>query len=313
MGKVKGIFATNISGKVGNVVFRKNGKQNVVSQRPASVKNPRSDDQQRQRAFIKTVASAYSVFKPICDHSFEGVTYGGKSMNFFNKENYRIVASGAFAVLKNSSNVVIPCNFLMAKGSIRWNNSWGEGGQIANIGTYLTDKKITDLAELKYFQLLEALGLKRGDQLTIISVSQTGQAYFFNGNQVEQRACEMYYTRYIFDTSEVATTTTKALTAATDSSGEFMLSGSILGEESELDWRAVLRVDAKGVVKVVNQNAKAPYLYTAIISRKSADKWLRSTATMNTTEDEYIGQYGIEEVLPSYSPSGERYLNNAER
>lgn len=313
MGKVKGIFATNISGKVGNVVFRKNGKQNVVSQRPASVKNPRSDDQQRQRAFIKTVASAYSVFKPICDHSFEGVTYGGKSMNFFNKENYRIVSSGAYVVLKNSSNVVVPCNFLMAKGSIRWNNSWGEGGQIADIGKYLTDNKITDITELKYFQLLEALGLKRGDQLTIINVSQTGQAYFLNGNQVEQRACEMYYTRYIFDTSEVAATTTKALSAAPVGSGEYRLSASILGEESELDWRAVLHVDAKGVVKIVNQNAAAPYMYTAIISRKSADKWLRSTATMNAPEDDYIGQVGIEEVLPSYSPSGERYLNNAER
>lgn len=312
MGKVKGIFATNISGKVGNVVFRKNGKQNVVSQRPASVKNPRSDDQQRQRAFIKTVASAYSVFKPICDHSFEGVTYGGKSMNFFNKENYRIVSSGAFAVLKNSSNVVVPDAFLMAKGSIRWNNNWGEGGQIANIGKYLTDNKITDISALKYFQLLEALGIKKGDQLTIINVSQTTPEFSLGSNTVVQRACDMFYTRYIFDTSEVATTTTKALTAVADSSGEFQLSGSILGEESELDWRAVLRVDAKGVVKVVNQNAQAPYMYTAIISRKSADKWLRSTATMNVS-DEYIGQYGVEEVLPSYSPSGERYLNNAER
>lgn len=312
MGKVKGIFATNISGKVGNVVFRKNGKQNVVSQRPASVKNPRSDDQQRQRAFIKTVASAYSVFKQICDHSFEGVTYGGKSMNFFNKENYRIVASDVKAVLKNSSNVVVPDKFLMAKGSIRWNNSWGEGGQIADIGTYLTDNKITDLAELKYFQLLEALGLKRGDQLTIICVSQTGQAFFMDGNRVEQRACEMYYTRYIFDTSETATTTTKALTAETGSTGGYRLSASILAEESELDWRAVLNVDAKGVVKIHTQDANAPYMCTAIISRRSADKWLRSTATMNTS-DEFIGQVGIEDVLPSYSPSGERYLNNAER
>lgn len=311
MGKVKGIFATNISGKVGNVVFRKNGKQNVVSQRPASVKNPRSDDQQRQRAYIKTVASAYSVFKPICDHSFEGVTYGGKSMNFFNKENYRIVASDIKAVLKNSSNVVVPCHFLMAKGSIRWNNSWGEGGQIADIGKYLTDNKISDISTLKYSQLLAALGIKKGDQLTIINVSQTEQAYFFNG-QVEQRACDMFYTRYIFDTSEVATDTTKALTAVADGSGEFQLSGSILGEESELDWRAVLRVDAKGVVKVVDVDASAPYMCTAIISRRSADKWLRSTATMNTS-DEFIGQIGIEDVLPSYSPSGERYLNNAER
>lgn len=307
MGKVKGIFATNISGKVGNVVFRKNGKQNVVAQRAATVKNPRSDMQQRQRAYIKTVASAYSVFKPICDHSFEGVTYGGQSMNFFNKENYRIVASDVNVVLKNSSNVVVPCNFLMAKGSIRWNNSFGEGGQIANIGKYLTDNKITDISTLKYYQLLEALGLKRGDQLTIIVVSQTSQAFFAGGNSVEQRACEMYYTRYIFDASEVADDSTKALTAVTEG---FKLSASILGEESELDWRALLNITSNGVVKIVDVNGEAPYMCTAIISRKSASKWLRSTATMNVN-DTFIGNVGIEQVLPSYSPSGERYLNNA--
>lgn len=307
MGKVKGIFATNISGKVGNVVFRKNGKQNIVAQRAATVKNPRSDDQQRQRAYIKTVASAYSVFKPICDHSFEGVTYGGKSMNFFNKENYRIVASDVQAVLKNSSNVVVPCHFLIAKGSIKWNKDLGEGGQIANIGKYLTDNNVSDISTLKYYQLLEALGIKKGDQLTIINVSQTSQAFFAGGNSVEQRACEMYYTRYIFDASEVADDSTKALTAV---SGGFKLSGSILGEESELDWRAVLNISSNGVVKIVGVNGEEPYLYTAIISRKNAGKWLRSTATMNM-KDEFIGKFGIEEVLPSYSPSGERYLNNA--
>lgn len=307
MGKIKGIFATNISGKVGNVVFRKNGKQNVVAQRAATVKNPRSDMQQRQRAYIKTVASAYSVFKPICDHSFEGVTYGGQSMNFFNKENYRIVASDVNVVLKNSSNVVVPCRFLMAKGSIRWNESFGEGGQIANIGKYLTDNKITDISTLKYYQLLEALGVKKGDQLTIINVSQTSQAFFAGGNSVEQRACEMYYARYIFDASAAADDSTKALTAVSEG---FKLSSSILGEESELDWRAVLNVTSNGVVKIVNVNGEAPYMCTAIISRKSAGKWLRSTATMNV-KDTFIGNMGIEQVLPSYSPSGERYLNNA--
>ena len=120
MGKIEGIFATNISGKVGNVVFRKAGKQNIVSQRPASVKNPRTDMQQRQRAYIKTVSSAYSVLKPICDHSFEGVAYGADSMNFFKKKNYKIVSNAGKAVLKNSSNVVVPCPLQISFGSIKW-------------------------------------------------------------------------------------------------------------------------------------------------------------------------------------------------
>lgn len=195
----------------------------------------------------------------------------------------------------------------MAKGTIRWNSSWDEGGQIAHIGKYLTDNKITDISTLKYYQLLEALGIKKGDQLTIINVSQTSQAFFAGGNSVEQRACEMYYTRYIFEAGEVADDSTKALTAV---DGGFKLSASILGQESELDWRAVLNITSNGVVKIVDVNGQAPYMCTAIISRKSSGKWLRSIATMNV-KDQFIGNVGIEEVLPSYSPSGERYLNNA--
>ena len=106
MGKVKGIFASNISGRVGNVVFRKGAKANIVSQRPAAVKNPRSDLQQIQRAYIKTVASAYSVFKAICDHSFEGISYGGPSMHYFNKINYPVVSGAKKAVLKNSDSTI---------------------------------------------------------------------------------------------------------------------------------------------------------------------------------------------------------------
>ena len=307
MGKIEGIFATNISGKVGNVVFRKAGKQNIVSQRPASVKNPRTDMQQRQRAYIKTVSSAYSVLKPICDHSFEGVAYGADSMNFFKRENYKIVSNAGKAVLKNSSNVVVNAPLLLSKGSIKWNMALDEAGQIANISQFMSHYKIASIADITYDKLCDALGIKKGDQLTVINVLKLGRLY--ESALTDQWACNMYFSRYVLNA--VAEGSTKAFVKRGDSSEDYILNASILAEESEFDFYAVLVATEAGVLKIINNVDEVPYMYTAIISRRCVDKWLRSTANLYTGDD--LGEYYINYVLPTYNPTGERYLNNSER
>lgn len=307
MGKIEGIFATNISGKVGNVVFRKNGKQNIVSQRPASVKNPRTDMQQRQRAYIKTVSSAYSVLRPICDHSFEGVAYGADSMNFFKKENYKIVSSEGKAVLKNSSNVIVDSEFLISKGSIVWNKNF-EGGQICDISEYLYENGVQDITELEIGQFLQALGIKNGDQLTVINLSHDGHVYTAP-NGIKQIASNIYYSRYIIESGD---STKKAFVKRSVGDYYYILNASILAQESEIDANAVIVVDTNGVIFIVDSTDTLPNIYTAIISRRNGDKWLRSTATLNIY-NAGNSVFDIEKVLPSYRPTGERYLNNAER
>lgn len=307
MGKIEGIFATNISGKVGNVVFRKNGKQNIVSQRPASVKNPRTDMQQRQRAYIKTVSSAYSVLKPICDHSFEGVTYGADSMNFFKKENYKIVSNAGKAVIKNSNNVVVDAPFLLSKGSIVWNSSMDYGGIIADISGYLGKNNLESIEQLTFAQLLDALNIKKGDQLTVINVLINGSVYTAH-NGTEQQACNLYYSRYIF---EGGNSTEKAFVEVEDMSTIYKLNASILAKESEIDANAVIVADTNGLLYINNMEHFPGEMFTVIISRRDADKWLRSTATLFQNGE--IDECNIENALPSYNPTGERYLNNAER
>lgn len=307
MGKIKGIFATNISGKVGNVVFRKNGEQNIVSQRPASVKNPRTDMQQRQRAYIKTVSSAYSVLRPICDHSFEGVAYGADSMNFFKKENYKIVAKEGKAVLKNSSDVVVDAEFLLSKGSIIWNNQYGSGGGIAEISAYLSDNNIESIDQLTYAQLLDALKLKKGDQLTVINV-RVGEQWYIAPNGMWQYASEIYYSRYILDSKSDST---KAFVAKETGYDEYILNPSILGEGTVINDNAVLISFSYGQICIYDSSDYQAEKYAAIISRREADKWLRSTEYLFSDSQDIA--YSIENALPSYSPTGERYLNNAEK
>lgn len=311
MGKIEGIFATNISGKVGNVVFRKAGKQNIVSQRPASVKNPRTDMQQRQRAYIKTVSSAYSVLKPICDHSFEGVAYGADSMNFFKKENYKIVSEAGRAVLKNSSNVVVDAPFLLSKGSIEWNGYLGSSGGIADISDYMSKNNIESMDELSFAQLLDALNLKKGDQLTVVNVSESAQSYVAP-NGVSQSGYEISYSRYIFESESDSTKAFVLKDAVDEYYKTYAINPSILGKESEINMKAELEASSYFDLYIRNNINTYVNMHSAIISRRDSNKWLRSTETLYISDNKNES-FSIENALPSYNPTGERYLNNAKR
>lgn len=320
MGKIEGIFATNISGKVGNVVFRKNGKQNIVSQRPASVKNPRTDMQQRQRAYIKTVSSAYSVLKPICDHSFEGVAYGADSMNFFKKENYKIVSNAGRAVLKNSSDVVVPLPLKISSGSISWagyKDLKGNGIlELGDISSFLTENKITDLTKLQPKQFMNMLGLELGDQITILKLIE------FDSISTEyaiQYRSELVYSRYIINVDR-ASSVRPFLVRHEDKYGRnyYTIDPLYISLDSIVEEKCQLVIlEDKIIIGDENvMSADFDGLGAVIISRKSGKSWLRSTEYLAAPNSYYEGSdatYEIDNVLPSYRPTGERYLNNAER
>lgn len=84
----KGSFMMGtLTGKLGETVaMRRNGKQ-VVRAYISNPKNPNSQKQQVQRMVQATAAQAYSAMKKICDHSFEGVQVGQKSMSYFMSKN----------------------------------------------------------------------------------------------------------------------------------------------------------------------------------------------------------------------------------
>ena len=114
MAIIKGTFGTNLRNRVGQVVYRNRGGVNIASARPASVKNPRTAAQMKQRMVFTTVQSAYKKMREIVDHSQEGVTYGAKTMASFMKMNLielgKNYANGAFC-LKGNSNSIAPYPF----------------------------------------------------------------------------------------------------------------------------------------------------------------------------------------------------------
>lgn len=95
-----------------------NGKQ-VTKDRVADIKNPRSSMQMSQRAVMSTVLKAYSSMKDICNHSFEGIPYGQKTMNTFISENINMIRKGVPSVnLSEWKGVAVPNSYLISRGSL---------------------------------------------------------------------------------------------------------------------------------------------------------------------------------------------------
>lgn len=115
-------------GKLGDVVlYRQNGQQ-MSRPRVRVVKNPRTSGQQIQRMVQATIAYAYAGLKTIVDHSFEGVQYGGKSMNYFMKRNMdalraQVVAADSGAEINArfaapNIRVLYPNEYVVSNGSL---------------------------------------------------------------------------------------------------------------------------------------------------------------------------------------------------
>lgn len=72
-------------------------KQQVVRSLAESVSNPRTTAQMFNRMVMSTVMQAVSAFKPIIDHSFDGLPAGQPSISEFIRRNYALVKADAVA------------------------------------------------------------------------------------------------------------------------------------------------------------------------------------------------------------------------
>lgn len=123
-------FMGTLKGKLGETVaLRRNGKQ-VLRAYVRDIKNPNSQKQQVQRMVQATAAQAYSAMKVICNHSFEGVQVGQKSMSYFISKNMdklrAAITAGVDGTLVSASadyvrkgvNLPVLNEYVVAKGTL---------------------------------------------------------------------------------------------------------------------------------------------------------------------------------------------------
>lgn len=168
-----------IRGRIGSDVYSvgknsKGEKQQVVRSLAETVANPRSEAQMVGRMIMSTVMQGVAAFKPIIDHSFDGLPKGQPSISEFIRQNYALIKADAiahptsdntFGLNKYQEKGVKKGKWVLSKGSVivpsALSVNSGDGGiDIALSATTLT------IGGLK-----AALNLGENDYITIVGIA----------------------------------------------------------------------------------------------------------------------------------------------
>lgn len=306
MAVVNGIMGGSLSGSVGKVTFRKGVKgETIASQKAEKVHNPNTEDQAYQRMCMNTAMKAYSAMKEICNHSFEGVNYGQKSMSTFIQENLYGMKYG-FAGVSQALNFgftakgimgnVAPRPFLVSKGSLPSPSS------ILNFNG--------DNVEWKEWKKLT--GMKEGDQLTIVGF--ISGIDLNNYDEDAQVPFKFVYRRFKFKDTIDDNTTVIVANKNAEIDAEVLQSIEDPGDENlaiiRKSQNGPTEYDVKVTYKGANLNA-----YAIITSRNVNGVWKRSSENLRwdvqTAGVGSLFQYAEQEVIKTYGATPRKFLNNA--
>ena len=316
MSKV-GFWLKGSTGKLAGTTLYKGANGETIQREIVSPSNPKTLAQNIQRVVMSTVGAAYSVMKAICDHSFEGVKKGQETMSLFMSENIQkcraaieeMQAQGVSFVNMFSfvpvgmKHAFAPNQYLVAMGSLpQVKTNWVEDGT-----SHIVYPTIVALAnKTTYADVINALGLKRGDQLTFCTVKQ--------GATIQES--QFNYARVILDPTDPETFLPLTLdTAFLDENG-YVNKPSVRNE-----GKFKFLINASGLrywyedLYTTEEDAVAAFV---IVSRKEGDTWKRST-TYVAYPGETAGSYSMQQCLDMISngaqhtiyAGSDQYLNNA--
>lgn len=291
-------------GKVGDLVFsRTNGKQ-VTRARAAVVKNPKTDAQKIQRTLMNTIAQAYSKMLAITDHSFEGVKSGQDSMAYFMRVNLNKlreylsseIAAGydlgsIYAFSPMGTNVFSVNSYVIAKGQLPSLGVGFIGATAATIG---------GISANTYGDVINSLGLQRGDQLTFVAIDGDTQ-----GNTA-------------FNFARVILSPTGADGAELSLDTPFIDSNAISSPNNRNEGSFNTLTFDNGTISF-NFNGRAVMAAAVIVSRLGSTGWQRSNTELAQNVTAVAGtQYSMQEALDYVDNSelgtrSDLYLNNAGR
>lgn len=289
------LFLGFARGKVGSVVFYRAKGVQVTRALNAAPTNPQTALQLLQRVCFKSSSVAYSLFQEICNHSFEGVDPGTPSQSRFSERNIALmraqladeINSGDEEEILTSQQANFDAKddtmppfrpFVMSEGhapevpytivpvsvgeaSLGLPGSWGETPT--------------------YDDVVNVLGLQRGDQLTFLflSVDDTTDSYVYNG---------FHYARVILEPANGDFTTPFFSDGYVNSPNA--RNRGLLGVQSvSIDSDKFLCFSASTRDKVIIDNiagfANSMAAVGVIVSRQVGGSWLRSNCKLLCRSD----------------------------
>lgn len=144
-----------------------NGKQ-ITKDRVYNVKNPQTLAQMQQRALMATAVTAYSKMKVICDHSFEGVEVGSKTMGEFIKNNLGILSKAMpdVNITEYKSQTFAANKYMVSKGTLNPVNSTLQGNNVR----FDTGIAITNGDSITWSDIAAKFGIKENGMLTFVVI-----------------------------------------------------------------------------------------------------------------------------------------------
>lgn len=275
-----------------------NGKQ-VTKDRVTEVKNPRSSMQMKQRAVMATALQGYSALKEICDHSFEGVTYGQKTMNYFISENAKMIRSAApnvnLSLFKGNS---ISNAYIISKGSLPKQTI--EVKEISSVKRFAKTIEYVP-ATINFSFFMELFGASKvGDMVTFVHLvsnpANDASIYWIRlklTNENKEKSINI---------SSFPANVLNSLTEGADYETN-------IDNFSVSDFPITLEGGGANANLTIGESTatdnRMPQSMCVILSRKSDAGWLRSPSTMVNLTDEF----NYADALASYPENGEKILN----
>lgn len=319
-------------GSAGDFTYYRQYGEQVFRARNRHPSNPRTTLQLLQRVVMLTVQRAYSMLSPIADHAFQGRQKGTMSQARFTELNIaklrlglanaiEEISTGQPGTWYGESNYAAKGSFLpefmpyvISEGSIAsLSYEWNAG--VMSILLSLPG----GLATITYEQLVTALGLQRGDQLTflLLNIDDTTDTGQFNG---------LNYARVILDPATDAAWSQAMFTAVPDIEGLYTLANPNTANEGSLYFSAGsgrLNFTMSGNVgSEINSAVNSPAAFSVIVSRRAGDLWQRSSESLvlrpytvgNGNLDQDHGTDYLGDAVESFiTKSGSTlYLNQAE-
>lgn len=259
--------------------YVKNGSQ-VTREKAESVKNPRSSSQMEQRCLVSSVMSSYGVLKTICDHSFEGVTYGANSMARYNSVNInaRKADPAKFQGYTKYKGSAVPGNFVISEGSLS-----PSGASIDTENTAI--KKI--VAATTFGALKTALGIGNGGYITFV---------FMAGNDNEKAVCEWVRFEILSEADDTA--------ISAENITKMIGTNAMMGSNVQ----ASVAFASGSVTIMAKFVGNTSHVFGAcILSDKSDSTWKRSSETLARITEDASGAW--QDALDTY-PVGASYILN---
>lgn len=195
MAKIVSPFVGSARGKLGGAVFYTRPGGTYARQRVVQVANPQTDQQLVTRVLLSTVSKAYSILRPICDHSFQNIV--GKSLN--QQEFQRLNINR----LRNKLNAAGEGMYALGNFNVKGDDQMLFNDYIVSRGDLPSITPLVNLLGVgwevgataipTYQEILDAFGLEVGAQLTFIALC---------GDETAQRITNIRYARVILDPAD---------------------------------------------------------------------------------------------------------------